>query len=573
MRDTANQSGLVRSDVDPGRSLRDLTEGTPTVRQLQAAEERWVLALCATNDGIWDWNAVTNEVFFSARWKQMLGYEENEVENRTEEWEKRVHPEDLPRVRHELQQHLEHQVVYAAEYRIRAKDGSYKWVLARGQALWDEQGRPVRMVGAHTDITAHKLAEEKLKEAKRDAEAASQAKSDFLANMSHELRTPMTGVLGMIDLVLSTDLLPYQKEHLDIARSSAASLLSLLNDILDFSKVEACRLDLIPVVFSIRQCLAETVRMFDVRMHEKGLVLITDVKPEVPDALVGDPLRLRQVLVNLIGNALKFTDAGCVSVRVGLESQTSSEVILLFQVADTGIGIPAEKHGLIFEPFRQVDSSRTRVFNGTGLGLTISARLVRLMGGGISLESEIGKGSTFSFTVRLAVANVEASKLPSPAMAAAGAHSNERSLRVLLAEDNIVNQKLIAELVKRDGHEIVVVGNGEQAVGEVGKGTFDLVLMDVQMPVMDGFDATAAIRRAEKTTSRHTTIVALTANAMKGDRQRCIEAGMDDYLSKPIDFAVLRAVLDKCASPGVNEEPGARKPEQDFTACVEKQLG
>ena len=295
-------------------SYRDITQRKQEGRQLQAAEERWELALLSSNDGIWDWNAVTNEVFYSARWKQMLGFEDHELENRPETWEGRIHPEDFERVQRVLQGHLEHQnPAYVVEYRIRARDGSYRWVFARGQAQWDREGRPLRMLGSHTDITERKLAEEDLKEAKRGAEAASQAKSDFLANMSHEIRTPMTGVLGMIDLVLLTDLSPDQKEHLEIARSSADSLLSLLNEILDFSKIEAGRLDLTPIIFSVRQCLADTARMFDVQMHEKGLDFVTQVAADVPDTVVGDPLRLRQVLVNLIGNAFKFTDDGRVT--------------------------------------------------------------------------------------------------------------------------------------------------------------------------------------------------------------------------------------------------------------------
>jgi hypothetical protein len=362
----------------------------------------------------------------------------------------------------------------------------------------------------------------------------------------------MTGVLGMIDLVLLTDVSAYQKEHLEIARSSADSLLSLLNEILDFSKIEAGRMELTPVVFSIRQCLADTLRMFDVQMHKKGLNFGTEVEPDVPDVLFGDPLRLRQVLVNLVGNAFKFTDAGGVSVRVGVETQTVSEVVILVQVTDTGIGIPAEKHELIFDAFRQVDGTRARNYEGTGLGLTISARLVKLMGGSIALQSEIGKGSTFSFTVRLAPVSAEASArmpedLRSLTSEIGGVQAKKRFLRVLLAEDNIVNQKLVAELIKKEGHEVVVVGNGREAVAAASAGKFDLVFMDVQMPTMDGFEATAAIRRAEKSTFQHTTILAMTAHAMKDDRQKCIDAGMDDYLSKPIHFPTLKAMLEKWA--------------------------
>jgi signal transduction histidine kinase/ActR/RegA family two-component response regulator len=397
-------------------------------------------------------------------------------------------------------------------------------------------------------IVNRRLEEEMLerRRAEESAHAANRAKSEFLANMSHEIRTPMTGVLGMIDLVLSTPLSAEQAEYLGMAKSSADSLLSLLNDILDLSKIEAKKLDLTPVAFSIRECLRGAVRMFDVPAKTKGLELITRIDSDVVDAAIGDPLRLRQVLVNLVGNALKFTEHGSVSVSARVEKPSDEELILSVAVIDTGIGIPAGMRQLIFHPFRQVDGSPTRRYCGTGLGLTISARLVELMGGQIGVESEVGKGSTFFFTVRLAPARSQANvSVEVHALAAA-----LNSLRILLAEDNLVNQKLASELLKRDGHSIVVVGDGRAAVTAVRDQAFDLVLMDVQMPAMDGLEATAEIRATEKETGKHLPIVAMTASAMHGDQEKCLEAGMDDYLTKPIDIASLRAVLAKFASSG-----------------------
>jgi PAS domain S-box-containing protein len=531
------------------RTFRDLTEHRQALQDLRASEERWQLVLQGNNDGLWDWNARTNEVFHSARWKQILGYQEHELANSTHEWESRVHPEDLPRVQLQLQDYLDRKArFYITEYRIRARDGSYKWVLARGQALWDEAGNPVRMVGSHSDITERKLAEEALRRARDEAEAGNRAKSEFLANMSHELRTPMAGVLGMIDLVLANGVTPQQKEYLETARDSADSLLLLLNEILDLSKIEAKRLELAPAAFSIRQSVDSAVRLFAVRAQEKGLALTSTVAEDVPDMLVGDPLRIRQIVLNLVGNAIKFTDAGSVAVRVIVQARTGSTILLRVEVTDTGIGIPADKHQLVFDRFRQADGSMSRRHMGSGLGLTISAHLVHLMGGGIGLRSEEGQGSTFFFTVPLELASAneaghhsgsEPSTTPGASQPPVAAHG----LRILLAEDNAVNQKLAALLLRREGHDVTVVGDGDAAVRAVVQGSFDVVLMDLQMPEMDGFEATAAIRAAERDTGRHLRIVALTAHAMKDDRDKCLKAGMDDYLTKPIDPARLRNAL------------------------------
>ena len=564
------------------------------------------------------------------------------------------------------------------------KDGSRVTVHLSVTARRDPDGSLIGFLGIAVDASEQKAAEIMLRRAKEAAEAANQAKSDFLANMSHEIRTPMAGIMGMTELALDTDLSPEQRDYLKMVKSSADSLMSVINDILDFSKIEAGRLDLEAVEFGLRDTLADVLKPLGLRAAAKGLELAFHVAPDVPDALIGDPVRLRQVLLNLAGNAIKFTGQGEVVVRVscatcGIPAEADrqrSVVELLFSVQDSGIGIPRNKVSLIFDPFMQADTSTTRKYGGTGLGLTISARLVEMMGGCVWAESEVGTGSTFLFTLPLPIAaSSEAAPAPQPAelsglralivddnatnrwilaemltgwdmkpaavpsaqaaldeleaAAAAGSpyavlildacmpemdgfdlaralrrrpqlapaalmmlssadrqgdaarcrelgvplyltkpvkqsdlqaalqkllgrdgavvgpdsvelpRPSEQPLNILLAEDNLVNQRLAVGLLTKQGHRVIVVDNGAAAVRAVVKETFDVILMDVQMPEMGGFEATAAIRELEKGTGRRVPILAITARAMKGDREECLKAGMDGYLSKPVQSAHL----------------------------------
>ena len=395
------------------------------------------------------------------------------------------------------------------------------------------EARTAELVGLNRDLT----------DAKDHAEAASRAKSEFLANMSHELRTPMNGVLGMTELVLMSPLTPDQRESVTTAYNSAASLLDLLNDILDFSKIEAGKMELEAAPFEVAPLVESSLSVVRLTAQRKGLRLEADVDRGLPPWLVGDASRVRQVLVNLLGNAVKFTEQGSVTLSLAVEDAGPERTRVRFGVRDTGIGIPADKHDRIFGAFTQADGSTTRRFGGTGLGLTISLRLVGLMGGKLEIESEVGRGSLFHFAVDLGVHAGAALEEPRAKLAALAATSRS-GLHVLLAEDNKVNQRVAARFLERLGHSVVVANDGREAVDRWREQPFDLVLMDVQMPEMDGFEAVAAIRYAELDRGTRTPVVALTAHAMSGDRERCLAAGMDGYLTKPIKLAQLVEAIE-----------------------------
>ncbi len=520
---------------------------------IQQSEERLKLAIEGSNTGFWDWDLVTGQVVFSPLWKSMLGYADDEIANSSQEWESRLHPEDLARSLERVQRHLRGETpAFDNLARIRHKDGHYVWILARGRALRDAHGKVYRFVGTHFDMTQHKALEHRLREAedlqrvaREQAEAASRAKSIFVASMSHEIRTPMNGVLGMLQLLNDTPLSESQMELVSNAEKSATALLDVIGDILDLSKVEAGKVDLENQTFQPAALFEEVSTLMKVRSEAKDIQLKLSLPPAMPAWVKGDAGRLRQILINLIGNAIKFTDHGGVTVEVETTPMEGSTTMVKLEVVvrDTGIGFSEGFIEHLFEPFSQYDGSTKRRHDGTGLGLAISRSLIELMGGRITAKSQPGEGSEFGITLCLPVTEAPQNHAKEIPVAPATLQFDGR---VLVVEDNPTGQTVARLMLQKFGFNVDLAANGQEGVAMALAGDYRFVLMDCQMPVMDGFEATTAIRCTEsKSGQEPVPILALTANVQPSDIEKCLQCGMDDFLPKPLRKDALVAKMVK----------------------------
>ena len=561
--------------LGPGKHIlnfvRDITAIKLAKKELKQTKTRLAVATLAGGVGLWSYDIVKNIIKWDDQMCALYGLEPATFGGTYEAWKEALHPDDAAQSDLEIQLALRGEKEFDAEFRTVWPDGSIHYIRAVAIVLRDDSGSPLQMIGTNWDISAQKQAEMELRLAKEVAESATQAKSEFLANMSHEIRTPMNAILGFSELALEMELNPKLSDYLKKIHLSAQALLGIINDILDFSKLEAKQLQVEQQRFNIGKVMTLLSVMFGGMALDKGLDFVIDYAADLPQVVVGDPLRLQQILINLVSNAIKFSERGSVLVRVEVAKKTADVCHLCFSVQDTGIGIAPENLDKIFTAFIQADSTITRQYGGTGLGLSISTALAKLMGGSLTAASMVGHGSTFSLTLpfRLEMEKAEENSQRDDEGSVADEKDTKQRLarnlagaRILLVEDNYLNRQIAVEILSKAKLTIDEAVNGLQAVAAVERGHYDAVLMDIQMPEMDGLTATEIIRR--RFDRLHLPIIAMTAHAFDEHRKQCLDAGMNDFVSKPIDRQQLFAVLQRWIGP-VGDEPGTLAVPQNLT--------
>lgn len=563
MRDELETLRGTASDESTSRLLAE--------EELDDTRDRLTLALDAAGLGLWEWSVNTGDVYLSARWAEIMGDLAAESHCQVKDLLQRLHPQNLPTLNTLLSETVNgKRQRYDTQFRIRTYDNQWIWMESHGMGTdRDSRGTARRVVGISADITQRKRMLDATEQARQDAEKANRSKTEFLASVSHEVRTPLNGVMGLIRLLTDSPLADEQRQWLTLMDESAQTLLTLLNDILDLSKIEAGRMELDAAPFNIEDEVGQACGPMVAQASVKELTIEVGIDPHLPESVVGDPTKLRQVLVNLLSNAVKFTPRGG---RVGVTVSPAPNGGIRFEVSDTGIGVSIEQQARIFQAFTQADASTTRKYGGTGLGLAISSQLVTLMGGQIQVVSEPGQGSTFGFTLPLQTRFTRAQDAAPLSAPLELEHLASRTqtfngLQVLVAEDHPVNELLMRELLKKLGCGTVVARNGLEAIAAWKRGGIDLIMMDVQMPELNGLDATQEIRAQELggftppgATHTHTPIVAVTANAMAGDREKCMAAGMDAYTSKPVSPQALTEAMSQAIDISTHWQPALQMP-------------
>ena len=564
-------SVTVLKNDDDGKTIgfltirKDISDRKLAEEALRESDLRWKFALDGAGDGAWDWNMKNNEVFYSPQWKSLLGYADDEIENRFEEWENLVHPDDLAQCYENINKCLNNEVIlYDSQHRLRCKDGSYKWILSRGKVLeWDANGQALRMMGTHTDLSDRKQAEAQLLKVNDELLRATKLKDEFLANMSHELRTPLNSILGMSESLkeeILGSLNEKQLKAIATVESSGEHLLALINDILDLSKMSAGMMELDIESTSVKNLCTSSLVFVKQQAFNKSIQIHSHVPPQINNININiDERRIKQVLINLLTNAVKFTpNGGTVNLRVAIGSgdiwqgeatipqrlRDMNSPTILFQVVDTGIGIAAKDLPMLFQSFVQVDSALNRQYEGTGLGLALVKQIVELHGGQVMVESEVGQGSCFTVALPCEMSAFNAiASLPTSTTSSSLDIVPDNASLILLAEDNEANIQTFSSYLIAINYRVIIARNGVEAIALAKANLPDIILMDVQMPTMDGLEATKQIRLDPNLI--HIPIIALTALAMEGDREKCLAAGANEYLAKPIKLRQLTTTIQQ----------------------------